>query len=59
MVGEGFEGVRSNSDSLRKAVKRALEALISAGKAETDGNGGYRAANSSTRKSEAEDKTLH
>ena len=29
MVGEGFEGVRSNSDSLRKAVKRALDALIS------------------------------
>ena len=59
MVGEGFEGVRSNPDSLRKAVRRALDALIGIGKVETDGSGGYRAANSSDRKSEPEDKTLH
>lgn len=59
MVGEGFEGVRSNSDSLRKAVKRALDALIGAGKAETDGNGGYRAAHSAKPQPEREDKTLH
>jgi hypothetical protein len=59
MVGEGFEGVRSNSDSLRKAVRRALDALIGAGKAETDGSGGYRAANSANPQPEPEDKTLH
>lgn len=59
MVGEGFEGVRSNSDSLRKAVKRALDALIGAGKAETDGNGGYRAAHSAKPQREPEDTTLH
>ena len=59
MVGEGFEGVRSNSDSLRKAVKRALDALIGAGKVETDGNGGYRAAHSAKPQPEPEDKTLH
>ncbi len=59
MVGEGFEGVRTNPDSLRKAVRRALDALVGAGKAETDGNGGYRAADSGNRKFEVEDKTLH
>ncbi|WP_103336515.1 AAA family ATPase [Pseudotabrizicola formosa] len=59
MVGEGFEGVRSNSDSLRKAVRRALDALIGAGKAETDGSGGYRAANSASPQPASEDKTLH
>jgi hypothetical protein len=59
MVGEGFEGVRSNPDSLRKAVKRALDALISAGKAETDGSGGYRARTSADPLPEPEDKTLH
>lgn len=59
MVGEGFEGVRSNPDSLRKAVRRALDALVGAGKAETDGIGGYRASNSHSPQPEAEDKTLH
>lgn len=59
MVGEAFESVRPNADSLRKAVRRALAALIDAGKAETDGNGGYRAASPSDRKPEPEDKTLH
>jgi hypothetical protein len=59
MVGEGFEGVRSNSDSLRKAVRRALDALIDAGKAETDGSGGYRAANSANPQPKPEDKILH
>lgn len=59
MVGEGFEGVRSNPDSLRKAVKRALDALIGAGKAETDSSGGYRAAHSANAQPEPEDKTLH
>lgn len=48
---DAFASARSNSDSLRKAVKRALDALISAGQAEADGSGGYRAANSSDRKS--------
>jgi len=59
MVGEGFEGVRSNPDSLRKAVRRALDALIGAGKAETDGSGGYRAAPSSASVPEPQSKPLH
>ena len=59
MVGEGFEAVRSNSDSLRKAVKRALDALVGAGKAETNGSGGYRAADSANLPTASEDKTLH
>jgi hypothetical protein len=59
MVGEGFEGVRSNSDSLRKAVKRALDALIGAGKVETDDNGGYRAAHSAKPQPKPEEKTVH
>lgn len=59
MVGEAFEAVRSNPDSLRKAVKRALDALIGAGKAETDSSGGYRAAHSANAQPELEDKTLH
>lgn len=44
MVGGAFEAVRANSDSLRKAIRRTLDALIAAGKIETDGTGGYRAA---------------
>ncbi|RGP36866.1 AAA family ATPase [Pseudotabrizicola alkalilacus] len=41
-VGEAFESVRSNADSLRKATRRSLDALIGAGKVEADGNGGFR-----------------
>lgn len=59
MVGEGFEGVRSNPDSLRKAVRRALDALIGARKVETDGNGGYRAATSATPLPKPRGKALH
>lgn len=59
MVGEGFEGVRSNPDSLRKAVRRTLDTLIGARKAETDGNGGYRAATSATPQPEPQGKALH
>lgn len=59
MVGEGFEGVRSNPDSLRKAVRRALDALIDAGKAETDGNGGYRASRSAEERPETTATSLH
>lgn len=43
-VGESFEAVRSNPDSFRKAVRRALDALIGEGKVEADTNGGYRIA---------------
>lgn len=39
MVGEAFEAVRSNPDSLRKAVRRALDALIGEGKVEADSTG--------------------
>lgn len=59
MVGEGFEGVRSNPDSLRKAVRRALDTLIDAGKAETDGNGGYRASCSAEERPETKATSLH
>ena len=43
MVGAPFEGVRSNPDSLRKAVRRALDTLIANGEADADGKGGFRA----------------
>ena len=41
------------------AVKRALDALVGAGKAETNGSGGYRAAESANLPTASEDKTLH
>lgn len=43
MAGEVFEAVRANPDSLRKAVRRALDALINDGKVEAGVNGGFRA----------------
>lgn len=43
MAGESFEGLRTNPDSLRKAVRRALDTLTSEGKVEV-GEGGFRAA---------------
>lgn len=42
MAGEAFEALRENPDSLRKAVGRALDALIKEGKVEA-GEGGFRA----------------
>lgn len=59
MVGEAFETVRANPDSLRKAVRRAIDTLIGAGKAETDDKGGYRAVHSAAPQPERQHKTLH
>ncbi len=59
LVGEAFETVRANPDSLRKAVRRALDALISAGQVEADGSGGYRAANSADPQPEPLVNVLH
>jgi hypothetical protein len=59
MVGEGFEAIRANSDTLRKAVRRALDALLASAKVETDGNGGYRAALSADQKAGPQGKALH
>lgn len=42
MAGEAFEALRENPDSLRKAVRRALDPLIKDGKVEA-GEGGFRA----------------
>lgn len=42
MAGDSFERLRSNPDSLRKAVRRALDTLTNEGKAEV-GEGGFRA----------------
>jgi len=42
MAGETFEALRANPDSLRKAVRRALETLTGEGKVEA-GKGGFRA----------------
>ena len=54
-VGEAFEQVRSNPDSLRKAVKRALDALIADGKAEADSEGGFRIVTPATYTVESND----
>jgi RecA-family ATPase len=54
-VGEAFEQVRSNPDSLRKAVKRALDALIADGKVEADSEGGFRVATPATHPDQSND----
>lgn len=59
MVGEGFEAVRENPDSLRKAIRRALDALVGAKQVETDGSGGYRALSSATPQTNHKGITLH
>lgn len=43
-VGEPFEDVRANPDSLRKAVERALKMLIADRRVEGESSGGYRVA---------------
>jgi hypothetical protein len=43
IVGEAFESVRNNQDSLRKAVARALKALVSSRQVEKREDGGFRA----------------
>lgn len=54
-VGEAFEQVRSNPDSLRKAVKRALDALIADGKVEAVSEGGFRIVTPDTHQDQSND----
>ncbi|WP_167622511.1 AAA family ATPase [Paracoccus sp. AK26] len=42
-VGEAFESVRNNADSLRKAVRRALDSLVSEKEVEHSGSNTFRA----------------
>lgn len=42
LAGEVFQHLREKPDSLRKAVRRALDTLVEEGKVEVGGNGGFR-----------------
>lgn len=55
-VGEAFEAVRSNSESLRKAVERALKALIVDGKVKADPEGGFRLVPPATHPDQSNDQ---